>query len=1253
MNPALIQALIKGVELLAKVIITATADYMKFEHEVTKSFRTMGVTGEKLRATTKAITDDQRKWGIALGMTRDEFFELHKGLKRAHGTVIEFSDDTKRAAGALSKLIGTDVYTDNVKKMREFGMSARSANAWIGKGVIQAKALGLNADEFTKNMTQAVEITRRMNFQGGISGLQKMVGLATRLGTSVENLTKHIDVDSGKFSDIQGSIEAAANIQKLGGNFAMNFSNPMEVMAEGMFDAEASANRLIKTLDGLATFDKKTGQAKMSWFENKRIGAFAQAMGMDPNELRKMAQMQAMGKELEAQMRTSNARFSMFSEDELDAIKNLAEFDADTGQFQISYTDTSGDTHTTQIKDLTVEELKKITNLTKEEENINKNVHTIAGKVGLIADKMVGTTKESRSIQEMKDASEDNIANYFQSFFGFDGIARWFGETASSITDSVTKFFSFGHADGGVVQPSVTGIEGVSTLPKFESGGVSDKGLGKVQMVPGTSTQGDRVLTRVNSGEMILNKDQQTRLFNLLDGKVQKFADGGIVGDQYQTSPNMVNARSVSTLRMGGEIMKKTAQVVTSPKFERVMTNLVSDASKLVTRSARLIPTSTKDLSNMAKLTRSYLAARYMPTRALSNTNLWSRFTRSQLSQYNSTRGIARTWGNAATKADEVRNTIKGVFTRVKPPTVTPITDPSRLLPASKNLSKVVTEVTNESSKFVKGLKAGRELVTTELRTVGTDISKVGKAVYKPIKFLTKGTQNLVGKGFNIVGSVAKPIITKTAELGGQAVQAIGTKALKSTTSLISKASAVGSKASSSIVNTTGKLLGKNAAKFVKGAGPIGTAISVGLAAFDAGSAISEFGDIKKDIEKRDDLTKSQKKQMIREAEDNRNEKVGGAVGTAAGSVIGGALGSILGPIGTTLGAMAGGWIGEKVGGFIGKNVNKAKEFLFGKEAEMSEKDEAQQEYEETKFGQVEVTEENAATTTATAVVAIHDLLISIWHHMNGKASNGEERKKGLFSKVGDAASSVVKGAVGIVTAPIRAVGGILGGLFGGKKSDEVEKEVSEEEIDFRTEIAENVSEINANIKTLLENQNIAISETEGQENQNTSEGVMDSILNFAFGGLFYVASAATKKAKAKLEQANVDIEGGDGINKDVLPSDVTVEPIAQVSPTPLGEEQVTGQVAPIETKTQTSENSSYNGTQNINLNVGGVIKLDLGNGYSKDVNFKSLLDNPEIQRKIMELVFQDINLKAGNGNTNKNSVQYSRGLFNGQNRGV
>lgn len=58
-----------------------------------------------------------------------------------------------------------------------------------------------------------------------------------------------------------------------------------------------------------------------------------------------------------------------------------------------------------------------------------------------------------------------------------------------------------------------------ASLPKFAGGGI----------VKGGSSVGDKNLIRVNSGEMILNKGQQSTLFNLLDGKGSAGSGGNVI----------------------------------------------------------------------------------------------------------------------------------------------------------------------------------------------------------------------------------------------------------------------------------------------------------------------------------------------------------------------------------------------------------------------------------------------------------------------------------------------------------------------------------------------------------------------------------------------------------------------------------------------------------------------------------------------------------------------------------------------------
>lgn len=80
--------------------------------------------------------------------------------------------------------------------------------------------------------------------------------------------------------------------------------------------------------------------------------------------------------------------------------------------------------------------------------------------------------------------------------------------TASAASGPMGPIAWLAFAATGLAQLTAM-ISSVQSMSKFASGGI----------VGGSSTHGDRKFARVNSGEMILNKSQQTQLFNLINGR--------------------------------------------------------------------------------------------------------------------------------------------------------------------------------------------------------------------------------------------------------------------------------------------------------------------------------------------------------------------------------------------------------------------------------------------------------------------------------------------------------------------------------------------------------------------------------------------------------------------------------------------------------------------------------------------------------------------------------------------------------------
>lgn len=158
--------------------------------------------------------------------------------------------------------------------------------------------------------------------------------------------------------------------------------------------------------------------------------------------------------------------------------------------------------------------------------------------VDKVEDQMTGISEQARAMKEAINASlvqglGDAFGSMSDRFIesldlaenGFQGFVKGLGQTvlkllsmylAQSISASIAGASSAGAATGpasifttpAFIATAVSGVlSAFASIPKFETGGI----------VGGSSFYGDRILARVNSGELILNGRQQRALFNQME----------------------------------------------------------------------------------------------------------------------------------------------------------------------------------------------------------------------------------------------------------------------------------------------------------------------------------------------------------------------------------------------------------------------------------------------------------------------------------------------------------------------------------------------------------------------------------------------------------------------------------------------------------------------------------------------------------------------------------------------------------------
>lgn len=113
-------------------------------------------------------------------------------------------------------------------------------------------------------------------------------------------------------------------------------------------------------------------------------------------------------------------------------------------------------------------------------------------------------------------------------------------------------------------------ISMVNAINGFATGGI----------VGGTSTSGDKILVRVNSGEMILNRQQQARLFSIADGK-QRLQNISLPG--YQRQEINVNPAAMMQLSASSQAGRKVELSVKGRRLVGVLAN----ETRISSRSGR------------------------------------------------------------------------------------------------------------------------------------------------------------------------------------------------------------------------------------------------------------------------------------------------------------------------------------------------------------------------------------------------------------------------------------------------------------------------------------------------------------------------------------------------------------------------------------------------------------------------------------------------------------------------------------------
>lgn len=288
--------------------------YAKQDKEASEYARTIGGSqfgkNQMIRVANSAAGLAPAKYGL----NQEDIMKQAKETAEALGrSVSNFSSQSLISSGILKKMgIGADA----INNFDTYGKSIQQTDRYFNDLYKQVSKRGLSFKNVSKAVNDNLKSAQLYSFSRGLKGLEAMAERSTQLKFNMQQAMTFAD----KVSDFESAIKTSANLSVLGGSFTQ-FSNPMQMMYEGLNDVEALQDRIVKMYGGLARYDTNKQEIAINPEDLKRLKAAAEAMGLDKNEMVTMAKSQARFNMVESQISDKG----MFNKDTIEYIKNLSE----------------------------------------------------------------------------------------------------------------------------------------------------------------------------------------------------------------------------------------------------------------------------------------------------------------------------------------------------------------------------------------------------------------------------------------------------------------------------------------------------------------------------------------------------------------------------------------------------------------------------------------------------------------------------------------------------------------------------------------------------------------------------------------------------------------------------------------------------------------------------------------------------------------------------------------------------------------
>lgn len=312
----------KGVSQIYQSVTKTLEPWTKANQEAMNYARSMGMS----QKTADAYLSKTISWaakndiGVLFNKSTAELIKMQGKYSEVLGRNVQLTSEQKKDMLAMEKFLGEDGMMDIANNLENFGLGMSDSADFIHEQLSEAQKSGIAASKLTKTIRENIKMAQNYTFKNGLEGLASMAKKAVELKTDMSLVNGFIE----KTSTVEGAITTGANLQVLGGSYAMG-SDPLSMLYDSLNNVEGAFDRAVSMASGKVFYNNATGNFELGAMDRYMMKYAATQMGIDPSKLIDVAFRKASMDRIEgAAMANSNIAND---EDLVNLVKNLATWD--------------------------------------------------------------------------------------------------------------------------------------------------------------------------------------------------------------------------------------------------------------------------------------------------------------------------------------------------------------------------------------------------------------------------------------------------------------------------------------------------------------------------------------------------------------------------------------------------------------------------------------------------------------------------------------------------------------------------------------------------------------------------------------------------------------------------------------------------------------------------------------------------------------------------------------------------------------